>query len=224
MPDHFFSDMAYSEVVQAVNASGDIRNLSDLNELNDLVKLIADHVWLDDLLTEAQVSEYKWALDQIVSSEGLGLERQQELYAQTLENLLNQVQYLLERSFGRADHLIFRTLNDGERNPVKLNDSILRSSAVSGIGRLTDQLQAQLVRSRGIVHKIAGLEREGPIEVFNPGEAIGTLRIAKNSMELGPDDIAVYEQVPAQSGAVRAMITINSGGEALTPPTIGQIP
>ena len=209
--DRGLSDFAFSETTKIVDSLGEIDDISALIDLNSIVELIIEHIELDDLLSPNQVVEYKQALEQITKSTDLEFHRQKELYTHTLNNLLNQVQYKLERNFGKTDNLISKTLPEREQGPIKFNDSILRSSSISHIGNIADRLQTQLVKSRGIIHEIAGHHHSAPIEVFNPGEAIGILRFNKDPKELIRGEIAVFDQMPAESGIVEGIITLEVG-------------
>lgn len=170
-----------------------------------------EHVRLDGLLTQTQFDSVSAALMKIRDAENIAPLRGMEMASDLIQNAVDQVYYGLDGEFSRYDVPMYASFRAEEHPPVRFVDNVMRSTNVLLLGRLSDRLQEMILIEKKFVHGISGSQTSEPIRVLNPGSAVGVLRYNKNPMELSPNDIAVFEEMPEETAPLGGIITLGVG-------------
>ena len=213
--EKYLGDRKLSEESMAVSSDlisriGLPKNETEFKQTFDTVRTMLKHVELDDMLTEAQISEVNKALRDIEQSNTMALEKKLELSLSVLRNAVDQVYYNLDRTYGKIDGIIYSAHGHG-KNPIRFIDGTMRSQNIFILSQLVDKFDSALAISRKVKHSVKGKELVAPVEVFNPGETIGILRVNKNPMELTEKEIGVFSEMPSETGALSGIITLGVG-------------
>ena len=185
---------------------------AQLTYVDRLSRQILGQVRQDDFLDEGQVKTIEDQLNTIVKDKSMTVERRLELVSDLLNNSVDQVYYGLKRPFGELDERILRMAAHGkETTPVRFLDGTLRSNNVFMLSQLVDAMEEAALARKNISHLIGDTKTRIPARVFNPGQAVGVLRINKNPMELTSSEIGVMSEMPTESGAVGGIVTLGVG-------------
>lgn len=171
------------------------------------LKLALEHIRRDGFFGQEQVHSFTRSLDAIADSR-LSTLQKKELANQVLKGLIDQIYFRMEDEFGFYDN----SMGKVSTGPVlKFVDNVMRSGTVFIISKVVDAQAREIALAKNISHSVFGKESTAVVEVYNPGETVGVLRLNKNPMELSKDDIAVFEQMPGESAAVSGFITVGVG-------------
>lgn len=209
--DRSLSQFTMKVIADAVSEQRVPTRNSELKSFISLVNSILDHVTLDDMLTELQANNYKKMFDQIMASDGLSFERKRELIVLESKNIIDQVYFKLEGDYGHFDEYMYHLVDKDDGTPVRFIDDTLRSSNIFLFSKLVDKMDEDILASKNLTHKVNGQNMSAPVEVFNPGNSVGVLRFDKNPMELKEGEIAVFSEVPEETGALDGIITLGVG-------------
>ena len=175
-------------------------------------KQMIHQVRLDDLLTAGQANHLSNALDSVTARRDLTIPQKLEAISTLINNAVDQAYYRLRSEFGAYDERLLPIVNKPDGGvPVKFVDGVLRSQNTFPLSKLSEQIDRFLLAEKRIEHEINGQTARASIEVFNPGESVGTLRFNPNPLDLTPDDIAVFEQMPVETAPVGGIITLGVG-------------
>ena len=208
--DHQLSEQAMVVSSKLVRELPVPKTQIEVDHTINVMKSMLNHVELDDMLTSQQVDEIYKAIDSIQETKNLTPERKLELALSLSKNAVDQAYFELERLYGRYDNLLLNS-SRSEHNPIRFIDGTMRSQNIFMLSQLIDKIESGVALSKNIKHTIVGKDYTAPVEVFNPGESMGILRIDKNPMELTDKEIGVFSQMPAETGALSGIITLGTG-------------
>lgn len=205
-------DQALSETATVIFSKWlDTLETRPFSERIDGITLGLKHLVKDDVLSESQATGYREALDNIARTSHLPEIEKKEMVNLVLKGLVDQVYFRAQDEFGFYDNAMFRATASETKVPLKFIDNFMRSGMIFMLSKVIDAQAREIAVAKNISHTIHDRQVQGIVEVYNPGETVGVLRLNKDPMALGRDDIAVFEQMPGESAAVSGFITVGVG-------------
>lgn len=214
--DYYIGDLKFSDKAYALSllAFEDLKNsgFKDTEQLEQVILSIIEHTHLDDLITATQGHDYQMAIREIFLAQ-LEPTRRLELLTKLLGNLQDLVQTSLHKKFGAHDISARMTIRTRypDMNLASFTDNLMRSRSLYTLGLICDLICQEVQHNKGFMHHVAGQEFSAPVDVMNPGTATGILRFNPDPLTLHPGDIAVFENIPVESGPSSAFITFGTG-------------
>jgi hypothetical protein len=184
-----------------------------LDRLTGLSDRILNQVVLDDFLTAEQRDEVLREAEGIRGDATIPLKKKWALLIKLYENAADQTNYNLEREFGKYDGLLSNLVRrpEGAPAPPRYIDGLLRSQNIFALSNLLDKIRVALLESERQVHRIGGEDMRFAAEVYNPGTAVGILRMNKGPLELDPEDIGFFLEPPMEISPAVGLITARNG-------------
>ncbi len=184
---------------------------SHLNFAENVLK----NIEFDQMLTQKQVKELQDLVERINSQRNLDFNRKIELILQVYQNAIDQVYFKFSDELGIIDETLAKIARyrnkDAKVSPVKFIDSTMRSHSIFILSKWVDEVQWILTKRKNLTHEIAGKNITNPVEVFNPGESVGILRINKDPLQLTTKEIGVFTEMPVESSALGGIVTLGVG-------------
>lgn len=212
--DRIISEHSFILSEKLVQASNPLANSDSYREFKNDCNLLLEQVYRDNHLSETQLSNIKAEIDRVATDANLSAIRKVELMSHLVENAVEQVYFMFEEKFSSSDsamNSLMRGMHPDQQTTPHFIDSTLRSSNVFMLSKLVDKAKREITLKKQIEHKIDNKVASGPIEVFNPGMALGILRFNKDPMTLTKDEIAVFTEVPGETSALGGIITLGTG-------------
>lgn len=167
-----------------------------------------DSLELEYLIDRDLRRRFEAMIQDVFTQTQLSSEKKAALYGSIVQNLLDQIYAKIRREFGRFEDIYHPIVS---RESPRFTDGLLRSTTAFALGKYVDQVFAGLTAWKKIVHQINGQDYRGVVEVFNPGQTVGILRLNKSPMTLMKNEIGVFDSMPVEMNACAGMITLGTG-------------
>jgi hypothetical protein len=87
----------------------------------------------------------------------------------------------------------------------------MRNGITFVLSKIVDAQSREIAQELKLEHRVFETPVQSYIEVYNPGETVGVLRINPNPLSLAKNDIPVFQQMPGESAPASAFLTVGSG-------------
>lgn len=135
----------------------------------------------------------------------LGRAEKARLLEQLYSSFIQLVETRLRDRFGLLDDALFGRFRGAGSPPPRFIDSTLRSSHALLLARWVSLLATRST----LTLDGRGFARSAIAE--NPGVTEGILRYGKNPLELGPDEIGLFDELPPDSGPLAGFVSFSAG-------------
>lgn len=215
--ENFLKDREYQiKIIQ--KGVEELQKLKGMNDgdysfanLLDFSRRLIVQVALDDMLTQEVANRYLKELVKLEKASELELSIKIEILRSLLDSCINQVQGPLHSAFDNQDK-IFACFASKENKPIRFVDTILRTYSISLVGQLVDYLNSYNLSAKSRIHTIGQHKVETAVEVFNPGNTEGILRINPDPMEMKSNEIGLFFKTPFETKAIQGILSLESVG------------
>jgi hypothetical protein len=188
-----------------------VLNEAQLADLAETGRLILRQAVLDDYLSPQVEQALSVEARRVAGETDLPVARRAELLLRLFANAVEQARQGLTAEFGPADELMYHLVPRPSSAPIRAVDAWMRGSSIGMLARLVDHVRVKTLQTKDLSHTIGDRTFSSPIEVYNPGRAVGVLRIDKPPMELKSGEIGFFTRVPDETGALSGIVTLGSG-------------
>ncbi|MCM0606542.1 MAG: hypothetical protein KA715_10670 [Xanthomonadaceae bacterium] len=212
--DREIADFALTLSTQIIEKMGSARNSKDLKNINNIARSILSLMSNEDLIQHELELKYIKNLESVSTDTKLRISEKVDFITKILRNAIDQTYYSLNREFEKQDQLTAKIAirrDDLVAQPSYFVDTVMRSTSVFALSKLADKLSEMSGDEKGTTHQINEQVFQSFIDIYNPGKTIGTLKINPDPQTLNQDDIAVFDQLPAQMLPTSGIITIGVG-------------
>jgi len=206
-----FSDQAAlisNDYLAELKTSG---GLKETGKVTQFASRLMNHLEMDNVLEPSQIHAINQNLENILKNSSLASERKLELVSDVLENTVDQVYYKFLNRYGDIDNHLFRVRGDTSKIPTRFLDSQMRKGPTFILSKLTDELKTTLSEMKNLSYDIGGEKLKLPVQVYNPGHAVGILRINKSPLQLSKEEIGVFSEMPTEMSPAAGMVTLGTG-------------